>query len=60
LDPGVVIGALATAISAIAGVLYREMKLRAERCERDALYWRERALSSTGLAELAVDTAERR
>ena len=57
IDP--VVAALATAIVSIAGVLYRELVKRAERCEAEASFWRDRYLGMVGVAEVAVDAVKR-
>ena len=58
MDPATV--AVAGALSSVAALLYRQLLLRAERAEADALYWRERALTQMGLADIATDVAERK
>lgn len=58
LDPS--LAAVATALSAVAGLLYRSLLQRAERAEKAALFWQERYLASMGLAGMALDEAERR
>lgn len=58
LDPALI--AVAGALSTVAGLLFREMTKRSERCEKEAEFWRDRALRLGGLAELALDEAERR
>lgn len=58
MDPWQVIAILAGTVSTLAGLLYRHIlrELADERAEK--LYWRERALSGTGLAEIATEQAE--
>lgn len=60
MDPAIIIGAVATALSTVAGLLYRELLRRAEAAEQNAIYWRDRAILSQGLSELSTDEAERR
>lgn len=52
--------AVATALVSVASVLYRELRSRAERCEREAGEWRDRYLSMTAIAEIAVTQSERK
>lgn len=56
IDPALV--AVAGALSTVAGLLYRQLLQRAERAEEDADYWRDKALESHGLAQIATDVAE--
>lgn len=58
IDPALV--AVAGALSTVAGLLYRELLKRAERCEAETRFWRDRALRLAGLAELALEEAEKR
>jgi hypothetical protein len=58
IDPALV--AVAGALSTVAGLLYRQLLQRAERAEEDADYWRDKALASTGQAQIATDVAEKR
>ena len=58
IDPALV--AVAGALSTVAGLLYRQLLQRAERAEEEADYWRDKALESTGLAQIATDEAEKR
>ena len=52
--------ALGTAITGLAGVVYRTLDQRAKRAEDEALFWREKALTAMGLAEIATDVARKR
>jgi len=52
--------ALGGVISTLATLFWRELVKRAERAERDADFWRDKALEGTALAEIATDVAERR
>lgn len=56
IDPALV--AVAGALSTVAGLLYRELLRRAERCEKEVAFWRDRALLSSGLATYASEVAE--
>lgn len=58
LDPALI--AVAGALSTVAGLLYRELLKRSERCEAETKFWRDRALRLTGLADLALEEAEKR
>ena len=58
LDPALV--AVVGALTTVSGLFYRALVQRAERAERDADFWRDRALDGTGLAEIAADVAEGR
>lgn len=60
MTPEVVIAALATAVTTLAGLFYRELLRRATEAESESKFWRDRALEGTGLAEIATDVAERR
>lgn len=57
IDPALV--AVAGALSTVAGLLYREMVKRAERCEVEAGFWRDRYFRLAGLADIALDEAEK-
>ena len=56
IDPLLV--AVAGALSTVAGLLYRQLLQRAERAEKSEIYWRDRALLGTGLAEIAESDLE--
>lgn len=58
MDP--IILALGGTVSALAGVIFRIQEQRAKRAEEAELYWRDKALTSMGLAQMAVDVAEKR
>lgn len=58
LDPA--LAAVVGALSTVAGLLYRQLLQRAERAEEDADYWRDKALESMSLAQIATDVAEKR
>jgi len=57
VDPALV--AVAGALSTVAIALYRELLARAARCEKEAAFWRDRALHLQALAEIATDEADR-
>ena len=52
--------ALGGAVVSLAGVVFRLQEVARKRAEEDALFWRDRALRSTGLAEVATAEAEKR
>lgn len=58
LDPALI--AVAGALSTVAAVLYRELVKSRDEARADAAFWRERALRLTGLADLALEEAEKR
>jgi hypothetical protein len=58
MDPALV--AVAGALSTVAVAFYRELTNRAVRAEKDAAFWRDRALSLQALAEIATDEAARK
>lgn len=57
IDPAII--GVAGALSTVAGLLYRQLLLRAEHAEADARFWRDRALAQAGLTTLAIEEAER-
>jgi len=52
--------ALGGAITGLAGLLYRHLLKEKEEDKAEIVFWRDRALEGTGLAEIATDVAERR
>lgn len=56
MDPVVV--ALGGVVSTLAAVIFRAMEQRAKRAEDAEVFWRDKALTSMGLAQMAVDVAE--
>lgn len=58
IDP--VVASLAGAIVTLAGVIFRLQTQRAERAEREAAEWRERYMGFAGIADFAIDQAERK
>lgn len=59
MDPLVIIGAVVTALTTVAGLLFKELIRRAVDAEADADFWRDYALHEAGLAEIATEQAER-
>ena len=60
MDPIVAVTALAGAVSTLATVVYRLLIHRAERAEQAETFWRDRALTYLGMADIAADEAEKR
>ena len=58
IDP--IVAALAGTISTMAVVIFRLLMQRAERCEAEAVFWRDKALLYFGMADMAVDEAKKR
>lgn len=52
---GVVVGALVT----VAGLYYRHLLATIADLKAEVVYWREKALAGTGLAEIATEQAEK-
>lgn len=50
--------ALGGVVSTLAAVVFRLQEQRAKKAEEGEVYWREKALTSMGLAQMAVDVAE--
>jgi hypothetical protein len=51
--------AVAGALSTVAGLLYRQLLQRAERAEAEARFWRDHWITQVGLADMALEQAER-
>lgn len=58
IDP--IVAALATVVTGLAGVLYRELVRARHEAEKRAEYWERRALGQAGLARMGVEEAEKR
>ena len=52
--------ALGGAVSALAGLIYKDLTSRVKSAEEDRDFWREKALTAMGLAEIATDVARKR
>lgn len=50
--------ALGGVVSTLAAVIFRAMEQRAKRAEDAEVFWRDRALTGTGLAQMAIDAAK--
>lgn len=57
IDPA--LAAVTGALVTVAGLFYRALLQRAESAEEDADFWRDKALESTALAQIATDVAEK-
>lgn len=55
MDPLVIIGAVVTALTTVAGLLFKELQRRATDAEADADYWRDQTLAATGLNVLQAE-----
>ena len=60
MDPAVVVGALVTAVTTLAGILYRREVQRGDAAVKDATFWRDKYIEQLGKTHLALDEAERR
>lgn len=55
MDPLAYLAVVAGALTTVAGLLYRELLRRAVDAEADADFWRDQALKSTALADIAAE-----
>lgn len=54
------LAAVITALLAVVGLYYRTLLKQIEEEKAEAEYWREKALASIGLSEIATEQAERK